>query len=104
VDDLAAAYTLLSQKEANVIGGQAYNIGDDTDLEFSEVVTAMGRAAGGKGEVTFEDPIVNDPFSSFVDLDCFITSDKLKALGWTPSHKFLPDLHKYYLSWKAANK
>ena len=100
-EDLGEAVALISESSSSLVANQIFHITDDSRYSFEQIVIAMGRAAGGKGEVEFIPDASSDPFHSFVDIDAVVSSEKIKrVLNWAPRHPpFLDRVSVYYRSY-----
>ena len=103
IADLAEAYRLVVETEANV-GGEIFHLGDKHQPLSLDVMRACLAAAGYTGDVRFEGPKKGDNVSSWFNQNEFVTSEKAhRMLGWSPRHAgILADARTAYASWKAA--
>jgi len=101
IDDLANAYVKVAEASPNVVGGQIFNIGDDSRVTDLEILTAAARVAGFKGEIEVDEK--NPVFGGLLNKTMAVSSRKAtRILGWTPLHlNILDEIEILYKSWKA---
>jgi len=99
VQDLAKAFVAVASASPATVGGQIFNVGDETRLTFTQLRVLMARAAGSEGKVVHEAGSGDSPF----EVTSLMDSSKLKrVLGWHPRHaSFADGMGLYFLSWKA---
>jgi nucleoside-diphosphate-sugar epimerase len=104
-DDLAEAY--LHAGESG-LSGEVFNITDRSRWSVGEMLTAVARATGYAGKITWtpvsEAAKTMGDFAECLALDQHVDSRKaVRILGWQPRHGgFVDDAENYYLSWQAA--
>jgi len=103
VDDNADAYRRIVEAGVEVVSGKVYNISDFTKATHRQVVEAMARAGGAKGQVVLRDPV---GFEIVSNISTVMSSQRIqKELGWYPKHtNFLEKIELYYKSYVAHVK
>jgi len=101
IDDLAESYVRVVEASPAVVGGQIFNIGDNSRATNLEIATAFARVAGYKGEVTVD---VKSGMP-FLDKSVIVSFSKAtRILGWTPKHGLILDeVETLFATWKARN-
>ena len=79
IDDVVDAFMILWQKG---VVGEIYNIGSEKEYTILDVAEQCISLVSSKQEIKYGE---DRPFN---DHRYFISSDKLKALGWTPKISF----------------
>ena len=106
VDDLADAYLRAAE---NDVRGEVFTVTDGSHTTIREMVTAVARVAGFKGEIKFvplsEAAKQMGDFAEALALDQRISAEKAtRRLGWSPRHQgFLRDVDLYFATWKALS-
>jgi nucleoside-diphosphate-sugar epimerase len=107
VDDLADGYCRAAESD---ISGEIFNLVDPSHHRVADMVQAVGRAAGYKGEIRAIP--INDAvqtmgdFAQCLAFDQRISGEKAqRLLGWQPRHpSFVEGAETYYAAWKAYQK
>jgi nucleoside-diphosphate-sugar epimerase len=97
ISDLSAAYTAVVNASHSIIGGQIYNVGDDTRVTYVQARELMARAAGSEGKVV----VVAE--AGPADASCVLDTQKIRRqLNWRPTRSsFTDNIPLYYQSWLA---
>lgn len=104
IADLAEAYRLVLEADANLVAGEIFHLADANRPRSLDVMRACVTAAGWPGDIRFEGSKKGDNISTWFDQNEFITSAKAeKRLGWQPRHEgVIGSAATLYRSWKAA--
>lgn len=104
LDDLANAYVKIAEASGSAVGGQVFNVGDDTRVTYAHMREVCAKTAGASGPVVFKPIPENDWMSVLFDCESVTTSQKLKTtLGWVPlKGPFLDEVAIYYEAVKAS--
>jgi nucleoside-diphosphate-sugar epimerase len=104
-DDLADAYLRAGESG---FSGEVFNITDRSRGSVGEMLSAVARATGYAGKITFI-PVADaaksmGDFAECLALDQHVDARKaVRLLGWQPKHSgFADDVDTYFISWKAA--
>jgi nucleoside-diphosphate-sugar epimerase len=104
IDDLAQAYVRAAESQ---LGGEIFNINDQSPSTLLELATAAARAAGFHGEIR-PTPLpearkVMGDLADALALNQIVDARKAtRLLGWQPRHAgFLHEVEAYYRAWKA---
>jgi len=99
IHDLADAYLKIGEAAPGVVGGQIFNIADDSRNTNRAIAIRFAQVAGYKGEIK-EAPLAN-PFLGKTSIVDYRKATRL--VGWIPKHKpLLDDAETLYKSWKAS--
>jgi len=89
--DLGDAYVRLVEAAGALVGGEVFDIADETRLTFEDFRVALARAHGVKGPVV-RVPAKTDFFSQACEASFIMASTKIrKVLGWQPRAGTLGD-------------
>ncbi len=89
--DLSAAIAILAERGE---AGQVYNVGPDMYISIRELVGMIALQCG----MTFDELVEEVPERTSQDSRYWLTSRKMKALGWEPEislEQGLVDMHKW---------
>lgn len=106
VDDLADAYVRIAERD---VAGETFNITDHSRTQIRDMVDAVARVAGHKGDIQYiptdEAAKKMGGFAEALAVDQQIEAGKAnRLLGWAPRHhSFLDGVDVYFASWKAAH-
>ena len=107
IDDLAEAYVRAAEAG---LGGEVFNIVDNSRSTVTEMARAAARAAGYTGKIQYlplEEAVKSmGPFAECLALDQHVDRGKaLRMLSWTPRHQsFVDGIETYFASWKARQE
>ena len=97
IHDLAAAYVKIGEAAPSVVGGQIFNIVDDSRNSNLVIATRFAELAGFKGEIKQQPGNAWSGKSTIVDY-----RKATRLIGWIPKHKnMLDEAETYYKAWKA---
>jgi len=101
VDDLGDVYVAAAER-AEVVRGQVFAIANSAAETARDVLEAVKRVTGYKGEVVYAKP--TNPYEECKGISTLISSRKAEVLlGWHPKHRgFVDDVQVFYEAWKAA--
>ncbi len=104
IDDLAQGYVRAAESG---LGGEIFNIVDNSRSTVTEMAQAAARAAGYAGKIQYipldEAVKAMGPYAECLALDQHVDSSKaMRLLFWTPRHpSFVDGVETYFASWKA---
>jgi len=98
IADLAEAYALVTEAASGLVAGEAFDVNDDTRINFQELRVLLARANGVKGPMVPR-PAPADPFSQSTEIIAQTAGQKIRRrLGWVPRMGVLQDNVEVWLN------
>jgi len=89
--DNAESFVLVAEASGAIVGGEIFDVADDTRITFEELLVLMARAHGVKGPVV-RLPKGDDGFSNVIEASVVCRAEKIRrVLGWKPNFGTLQD-------------
>jgi nucleoside-diphosphate-sugar epimerase len=105
INDCSSAFVAIVEAAGSAVGGQIFNITDDTNVPNVEIQIAFAKAAGRKGD-NFELQEVKELPYPLLAYSLLASSAKLqKVTGWKPKcGPLVGNEQRLYRAWKAFSE